>query len=43
MVKDIAGAYNAEQKYYKDKEDLQSNILNVIDYIQPFGYNNYDE
>lgn len=42
-MKDIANAYKAEQKYYKDKEYLHSNVLNIMDYIGEYGYNTYEE
>ena len=43
MAKDIARAYEAEQQYYKDKDTQHSNVLNILDYIGPYGYDNYDE
>ena len=43
MAKDIARAYEAEQQYYKDKDTQHSNILDILDYIRPYGYDNYDE
>lgn len=43
MTKDIAKAYAAEQQYYKDKDTQHSNVLNILDYIGPCGYDNYDE
>lgn len=43
MKKDIEAAYNAEIQYYKDKEEQHSNVLDILDYIQPCGYDNYDD
>lgn len=43
MSKDIAKAYEAEQQYYKDKDRLHSNTLDIMDYIGSYGYDNYDE
>ena len=43
MKKDIEAAYKAEIQYYKDKETQHSNVLDILDYIKPCGYNTYDE
>ena len=43
MIKDIAKAYEAEQQYYKDKDRLHSNVLDILDYIRPCGYDTYEE
>ena len=43
MTKDIAKAYDAEIQYYKDKDSLHSNVLDILDYIKPCGYNTYEE
>ena len=43
MTKNIAAAYNAELHYYQDKESIQSNVLDVMDYIRPCGYDTYEE
>lgn len=43
MAKDIALAYQEENRYYKDKDRLHSNTLNILDYISKAGYDNYDD
>lgn len=43
MKKDIVKAYKAEIQYYKDKEKLHSNVLDILDYIRPCGYDTYEE
>ena len=43
MEKDIALAYQEEVHYYKDKDRLHSNTLNILDYISKAGYDNYDD
>lgn len=43
MEKDIALAYQEENRYYKDKDSLHSNTLNILDYISKAGYDNYDD
>jgi len=43
MEKDIAKAYAAELQYYNDKDIQHSNVLDIMDYIKPCGYNTYDE
>lgn len=43
MTKDIALAYQEENRYYKDKDRLHSNTLNILDYISKAGYDNYDD
>ena len=42
MGKDIALAYQEEIHYYEDKEKLHSNTLDILDYINKAGYDNYD-
>jgi len=42
-MKDIAKAYKAEQNYYADKERLHSNTLDIMNYLTPCGYDNYDD
>lgn len=41
MAKDIALAYQEENRYYEDKERLHSNTLNILDYIGKAGYESY--
>ena len=43
MEKDIALAYQEENRYYYDKHRLHSNILNILDYIGKAGYDNYND
>ena len=43
MEKDIALAYQEENRYYEDKDRLHSNTLNILDYISNAGYDNYDD
>lgn len=43
MAKDIALAYHEENRYYKDKDTLHSNTLNILDYIGKAGYDNYED
>lgn len=43
MDKDIVLAYQEENMYYKDKDRLHSNTLNILDYISKAGYDNYDD
>lgn len=43
MTKNIAKAYEAEMQYYKDKDRLHSNVLDIMDYIGPCGYDTYEE
>jgi len=43
MTKDIARAYAAELRYYQDKEAQHSNVLDIMDYIVPCGYDTYGE
>ncbi len=43
MTKNIIAAYNAELQYYQDKESTQSNVLDIMDYIRPCGYDTYEE
>lgn len=43
MAKDIALAYQEENRYYKDKDTLHSNTLNILDYIGKAGYDNYED
>lgn len=43
MEKNISLAYQEETNYYADKVRLNSNTLDVLDYIGKAGYDNYEE
>lgn len=43
MEKNIALAYQEENRYYEDKHKLHSNTLNILDYISKAGYDSYNE